>query len=112
MEKSYRRAAICVWQKGDPGHDYPGLVCGSAGGRDSVNADFCRSNPSLRAGRSWLDAGDAGDRRLCDGVGGGAFAADEACRQELALVRHRVRRCYDPFRLVESILVIARATMS
>src|SRR5205809_8077352 len=112
MEKSYRRAAICVWQKGDPGHDHLGLVCRSARWGDGVNADFCRSNPPLRTGRSWLDAGYASDRRLRNGAGDCASAANETRRQSVALVRLRLWNCNHSIWFVESILVIARAAMS
>ena len=80
--------------------------------RDSVDADLCRSDPARRPCRSRLDAGDAGNRRLCDGADGGAFAADETCRQKVALVRDRIWRCDDPVRVIENILVIARSAMS
>ena len=99
-------------QKGNPGHDYPGFVCRSAGRCDGVDADLCGSNSSLWTGRSRLDARDAGSRGVCDGTGDCASAADEACRQNVALVRDRIRPCNHPVWIVESILVIARRAFS
>src|SRR6184192_4763534 len=107
MEESRRRAPVRVWQKGDPGHDHTGFVCGYAWRRDSVDADLCRSDPSLRPGWSRLDAGDAGNRGVRGGARDCASAADETRRQSVALVRHRVRFRDHPVWVIESILVIA-----
>src|SRR4030095_7737107 len=86
MEKSRGRTSICISQKSDFGDNHPGFVRGPAGRRDGINADFRRSNSALRTCWPWLAASNACDRRLCNGAGGSAFAADEADWTNLALV--------------------------
>src|SRR5205814_8538285 len=62
--------------------------------------------------RTVLDALRSSGRGVRDGAGGGASAADETCRQNLALVRHWFWDFDHPFRLVEGALVVARLVVS
>src|SRR5215475_241019 len=112
MEKSHGWIEVCVSKKSDPGDDHPGSLCGPAGRRDSVDADFRRSDSALRAGWPWLAASNASDRCLCNGAGRSAPAADEAGWPNLALVCVRIWNCDHSVWSVQNILVIARALIS
>src|SRR5262245_14018163 len=112
MEESHGRAPICVSQKSDPGDDHTGSLRSPAGRSDSADADFCRSDPALRTGWPWLASSDAGNRCLCDGAGGSAFAADEAGGPSITLVRLWLWYCDHPVWLVQDFLVFARPIIS
>src|SRR5256886_323719 len=112
LEKSYRGNAVCTPQKGNSGNDHVGSVCSPTRWGDGADADFRRPNSALRTCRTRLAARLTRDRRFRDGARGGASAADETGRQDLALVRHRLWHRDHRLWFIQGVLVLARRIVS